>query len=135
MKIMRSMLAVLLLGTSMGMVVGQSQDDEKRSGTRRAGEPQQGVPLDRLPVPENGIIVVTPDLKKALDALGAGSVVLSAQRYQELVNKGEKAKPEKAASDILFARCQITGEVKSVGGRELAELTFELEFRTETPNA
>lgn len=125
-----------MAGWGMGaLCAGQPPAEEKRSAERRGQDRSQGVPLDKLPVPENGLIVVTPDLKKALDALGAGSVVLSAERYLELMSKADKAKPDKPSSEILFSKCLITGEVNQVAGRELAELTFELEFRTETPNA
>lgn len=128
------MLAMAMLVTSMGWVVGQPPTEDKRA-ERQVGESNQGVPLNRLPVPENGMIVVTPDLKKALDALGAGSVVLSAEHYQELVNRAERMKSDKPAQDILFAKCLIQGEVKTSGGREFADLSFELEFRTETAKA
>lgn len=123
----------ILLFAVGGMVplhAGQPPAEEKRGSQDRP----QGVPLDKLPVPENGVIVVTPDLKKALDALGAGSVVLSAERYLELMNKTEKTKPDKP-NEMLFAKCLISGEVNQVAGREFADLVFELEFRTESPNA
>lgn len=123
---------LLLLQWVSRLDAAQLPVDDKRN---EPSKQPSGLPLDRLPVPENGMIVVTPDLKKALDALGAGSVVLSAERYQELMNRTEKGKGDKLAQEMLFARCQITGEVKTVAGRELAELTFELEFRTEAPNA
>jgi hypothetical protein len=91
------------------------------------------VPLRQLP--SNGMIVVTPDLKKALDALGAGSIVLSAERYQELMRLAEKRGVEKTVPEVLFAKCQITGQVITSAGREWVELTFTLDFRTETANA
>lgn len=131
MKIVR-LLALLLVCCGYGVAPAQPPAEEKRIAERR-GDPQD-TPLDKLPVPGNGLIVVTPDLKKALDALGAGSVVLSAERYQELMNKVER-KGDKPSQEILFSRCQISGEVKNVNGRELAELTFDLEFRTEQPGA
>lgn len=108
------------------------QGDEKRNET---GKQPATVPLEKLPVVESGMIVVTPDLKKALDALGAGSVVLSAERYQELMNRTNPGKGEKPAQEMLFAKCMITGEVKALAGRESVELTFDLEFRTESPQA
>ncbi len=107
------------------------QAQEERTSSRRADDT---VPLEKLPG-NHGMIVVTPDLRKALDALGAGSVVLSAEKYQQLMKAQEKSKPDKLESEILFARCLLTGEVKTQAGREYAELTIELEFRTETPNA
>jgi len=127
---------LVLAGWGLGpLCAGQPPIEEKRSEERRGQDRPQGVPLDKLPVPENGLIVVTPDLKKALDSLGAGSVVLSAERYLELMSKTDKTKPDKGSSEILFAKCLITGEVSQTAGRELADLTFELEFRTETANA
>jgi hypothetical protein len=118
------MLAILVAFTSV-------QAQEERPSSRRTDDT---VPLEKLPA-NQGMIVVTPDLRKALDALGAGSVVLSAEKYQELMKAQEKSKPDKSESEILFARCLLSGEVKTQAGREFAELTVELEFRTETPNA
>jgi len=124
-------MVVLLVALGGALPTRALQEAEKGAGARRADE---GVPLDKLPLPANGMVVVTPDLKKALDALGAGSVVLSAERYRELMQRLAAAGQDKAG-DILFSALRIDGEVKTVGGRETAELVFELEFRTDTPNA
>lgn len=113
----------------------QPPREEKQNTERRGSNSQQDVSLDKLPVPGNGMIVVTPDLKRALDALGAGSVVLSAERYKELMARVESSKSETQSQEILFSKCSIAGEVTNKNGREIAELTFELEFRTETRNA
>lgn len=120
------MLAILASPTA-----GRAQEDA-RTESRKGDDTT--VPLGKLPAANQGMIVVTPDLRRALDALGAGSVVLSAERYQELMKAQEKNKPDKSEPEILFARCLLTGEVKTQAGREVAELTIELEFRTETPN-
>lgn len=136
MKVVMYLCLFLFAVTGGGTLhAGQPPAEEKRPAERAGQERPQGVPLDKLPVPENGVIVVTPDLKKALDAMGAGSVVLSAERYLELMNKAEKTKPEKPINEVLFAKCLITGEVNQVAGREFAELNFDLEFRTESANA
>ncbi|MFT3879617.1 MAG: hypothetical protein QM703_08155 [Gemmatales bacterium] len=136
MKFVYYLWILVVAGWGFGTVcAGQPPAEEKRPAERRGQDRPQGVPLDKLPVPENGVIVVTPDLKKALDALGAGSVVLSAERYLELMSKAEKTKSDKLNPEILFAKCQIMGEINQVAGQEFADLAFELEFRTETPNA
>lgn len=93
------------------------------------------VPLSQLPLPSQGMIVVTPDLKKALDALGAGSIVLSAERYQELMRQAEKNATEKPVPELLFAKCHMAGNVVVRNGREQVELTLTLDFQTEKPNA
>ncbi|HQR07082.1 MAG TPA: hypothetical protein PLN21_09680 [Gemmatales bacterium] len=132
MKVVYYLWILLIAACSIDALhAGQPPAEEKRGSQDRP----QGVPLDKLPVPENGVIVVTPDLKKALDVMGAGSVVLSAERYLELMNKAEKTKADKPNTEMLFAKCLITGEVNQVAGREFADLVFDLEFRTETPNA
>ncbi len=131
---MRLRLLVLILALfvrSSAALAQTTQGDDQNNTRRRTDDPS--VPLDKLPTPNQGMIVVTPDLRKALDSLGAGSVVLSAERYQELMKAQEKNKSEKVVPEILFARCLLTGEVKLQAGREVAELTMELEFRTETP--
>src|SRR5262245_49454925 len=117
------MLLAILFG-SAAPLEGR-QEDEKRSTPRRRSD--DGVPLDKLPIPPNATVVVTPDLKRALDALGAGSVVLSAERYRELMNRaaeqGQAA--DKPGGELLFGALRIEGEVKAVGGREVAELQLE----------
>jgi hypothetical protein len=122
---MRLRFALLMMLLLKPTAFAQPTKDDRRSND---------VPLEKLKTGDGGMIVVTPDLRKALDALGAGSVVLSAEKYQELMKAQEK-KPDKTQQEILFARCQITGEVKTIAGREMADLVMELEFRTETPNA
>lgn len=117
-----------------GVLSRQAPREEKQNAVRRSGSLQQDVPLDKLPVPTNGMIVVTPDLKRALDALGAGSVVLSAERYKELMSRLDSTKSGMQPQEILFSRCSIVGEVSIKSGRELADLTFDLEFRTDSPD-
>src|SRR5882724_3647203 len=102
MKFAKYVWILVLAGWGIGaLCAGQPPAEEKRSAESRGQDRTQGVPLDKLPVPENGLIVVTPDLKKALDALGAGSVVLSAERYLELMSRADKTKPDKPSTEIL----------------------------------
>jgi hypothetical protein len=70
-------------------------------------------------------------MKKALDALGVGSVVLSAERYRAMEERLNAKGKDKGPEEILFGSLRIEGEVKSTTGREEADLVFELEFRTD----
>jgi hypothetical protein len=133
MSFLRTCLTLLtVLGTAHALPAWQ--DDEKRPLPSRRGD--DGVPLQKLNLPSDVPVIVTPDLKKALDALGVGSVVLSAERYQELSKLAEQARQQvKSSGEVLFTTFRLSGDVKALVGREVAELVFELEFRTETPNA
>lgn len=99
-------------------------------------KPESTVPLAQLPWSNSQAIVVTDDLKKALDALGASSVVISAERYREMMNqlKAQAGSGEKRPTEMLFSRCHISGEVKNQDGHEVAQLHFDLECRTQTPH-
>src|SRR5262249_33915138 len=69
---------------------------------------------------------------------GPGAVVLTAERYQALVEQAARA--EKAAqaarTDVLLSICRLSGQViRDAGNRELADLQIALEFRTQAANA
>lgn len=93
---------------------------------------------DRLPLPSGAIIVVAEDVKQALNLAGPGAVVLTAERYQALVEQAARAEKalQAARSDVLLSICRLNGQViRDAGNREVADLQITLEFRTQTPNA
>jgi hypothetical protein len=118
---------------SGGWCLAQTPETQKSESPKSEGF----VPLAQLPWWNDQAIVVTDDLKKALDAIGASSVVISGERYREIMNqlKQLSGSAEKGPTEMIFSRCQISGEVKNHGGREIAELQFDLECRTQTADS
>lgn len=112
----------------------------------RAGSPPAEQPRKVTSFPTDAVIVISENLQQALSAVPAGSVVLSAERYQALLEKLQRLEQEKTRTPatILLGSCRITGrvapglpwpfaapETDMSSSRRRAELRLELEFRTE----
>ncbi len=125
---------VLTILLSCSCVLATFSQDNRNVERSRTRSMEDTVPLEKLLSIENGKLVVTPEIRKALEALGANSVVLSAERYRELM-KLQNEKKDKNNKEIIFARCQMSGMVRQITGKEYLDLTLDLEFRTEEPNS
>jgi hypothetical protein len=94
--------------------------------------------LDKLPLPDGSVIVLTDDLRKALGQMPPGAVVLSPERYRALLEKARQADAQPGTNPMppMLSACRLTGQiVRDAAGRDYGELKAELEFRTTTENA
>lgn len=93
--------------------------------------------LDRLRLPADAVIVIMDDVRKAISEMKPGSVLLSAERYQALMDKlGQLERAQAAArSESLLSVCRVAGNIKPTDAdRENLELRLEIELRTEAAN-
>jgi hypothetical protein len=131
--------AVVLGVVQLALLAAQPSQPSKPPESTASDKPTAKAPQsDHLPVPSGAIIVVAEDLKHALNLAGPGAVVLTAERYQTLVEQAARA--EKAAqaerTDVLLSICRLSGQViRDADNRELADLQIALEFRTQAANA
>lgn len=94
---------------------------------------QNNPTLDKLPLPPDAILVITDSVRQALNQMRVGSIVLSAERYQSLMDELNRLRREAAAvrqADFVFASCLIRGRVVAGTKQPRAELKIELSFRT-----
>ncbi|HMP02629.1 MAG TPA: hypothetical protein PKC45_09035 [Gemmatales bacterium] len=85
-------------------------------------------------LPPDAILVITDNLRQALAQMRAGSIVLSPERYQGLMEELARLRRERgAAPEFVFATARITGRVEQLSGQLRALLRIELAFRTSTP--
>lgn len=101
--------------------------------------PAEGRSLEQTPLPADAIIFICENLRQAIGQMQPGSVILGPQRYQEMVDELNRLRAAQSVKgqERPFSSCRVGGEVKvlpSVPSRAIAELTLDLEFRTETPN-
>lgn len=97
----------------------------------KPGEPT-GPTLDKLPLPPDAILVITDSVRLALNQMRVGSVVLSAERYQSLMEELARLRREALArqAEFVFATCQVRGQVVPGPKQPRANLKIELSFRT-----
>lgn len=87
--------------------------------------------LDRVPFPSGVVIVVVDDLKKAVDKMQMSGIVITPERYRELLEKARKADEQAPANAApLFDTCRLTGKVTG----DFIELQAEVRFKTNTEN-
>ena len=91
-----------------------------------------GLTLDQLPLPPDAILVITDNVRQALNQMRVGSVVLSAERYQSLMEELARLRREALArqAEFVFATCQVRGQIVPGLKQPRAQLKIELSFRT-----
>jgi hypothetical protein len=83
----------------------------------------------------DAVTVVTDDVVKALELLRPGMVVLSPERYRELVElaRQQKIAPADGRDAVPMSICRFMGELeRDAAGKLLLKLRILLEFRTDT---
>jgi hypothetical protein len=100
-------------------------------GVSKSNDPN-GPTLDKLPLPPDAILVITDSVRHALNQMRVGSIVLSAERYQSIMDELNRLRREVAIrqADFVFASCFIRGRIAAVAKQPRAELKIELSFRT-----
>ncbi|MCS7167303.1 MAG: hypothetical protein RMI91_11460 [Gemmatales bacterium] len=123
-----------------GVVValsGMLQAQEKPPSSENPPAPgKPAIPLSELPFPANQIIVVTDDLRKALERMPVRWILLAPETYRELLRQAERPPGEEAAATRVFAECHYRGIVSppsAEGGRTILHLSLRLVFVTHQP--
>jgi hypothetical protein len=104
-------------------------------------KPAEHGTLDKLPLPPDAVIVICENLKQAIGQMQPGSIILSPQRYQELIDELARLRKEAQppARERLFSACRLVGKVRrppaGTATREYVELRIELDFRTDAAGA
>jgi hypothetical protein len=102
----------------------------------QASDPKASRPPPKVFLPGDAIVVVYADLQEALNGARPGSVILSAEQYEALLerlSKLEKAAAGERKSAFVHA-CRISGQVQGSGpSRAVAEVKLEIEVRTTEP--
>lgn len=128
---------LMILGSSLTIPhlhvqVSLAQAPTNPSSVPSKSNEQSRPTLDQLPLPPDAILVITDSVRQALNQMRVGSIVLSAERYQALMDELNRLRREVAIrqADFVFASCLIRGRV-TAGAKQLrAELKIELSFRT-----
>jgi hypothetical protein len=107
---------------SKGAASGQELEKAKGNGA--------SIPLDKLKVPPNGIVIVVPSLGHA-GQIVPDYIVLPPSTYQELKQAKEELDRKKAVTDLRPARCELTGRIKGNFVYIKAEFTL-VTFRPNT---
>ncbi|MCS7015563.1 MAG: hypothetical protein NZM42_05500 [Gemmatales bacterium] len=125
-------LALVLLGISSN---GPAQEKPASAETLPAA-PKPALPLSQLPFPANHIVVITDDLRKALEQMSVRWVLLSPETYRELLRQAERNQTNDPTAQRVFAECHYRGLVSTLsaaGGRAILYLTLRLVFISQQP--
>jgi hypothetical protein len=126
----------LLAGALLAVALAAAEPDDPSKpappGQKAADKKPAGAPLlDGLKLPPGAVVVVCEDAKEAL-RLVPKLVVLSPEKYQELLDQIEQLKrqlkPDRPETPSL---CKLSGQVEG----DLVRLRARYEFRTERPRA
>jgi hypothetical protein len=99
---------------------------------------------ETIPVPpapinsadDSTVTVIGDDVTRALKVLQPGAVILSAERYRELMDAAQRIQKPGDAALFLLGACRLTGVCeRDALGKEFLKLQVLLEFRTSLANA
>lgn len=124
---------------SLGLLAGLSVQAQEKPASPEVlpVPPKPALSLSQLPFPANQIVVVTDDLRKALEQMPVRWVLLSPETYRKLLEQAERSQATETVGIGVFAECHYRGVVNPIsesGNRAVLHLALRLVFVTSRPD-